>query len=67
MSLIADALKTAQRERQRRESGGRPNISPVLVPLRIQAQPSFSWRRAVTMGVSIIVIIASMVVLFDRM
>ena len=67
MSLIADALKTAQREKQRRESGGRPGISPVLVPLRVQAPPSFSWRSALTVGISGIVIIVSIVIMFERM
>ena len=67
MSLIADALKTAQREKQRRQSGGRASISPVLVPLRVQEQPSFSWRRALMMAVSGIIIIVSVAVMFERM
>jgi Tfp pilus assembly protein PilF len=68
MSLIADALKTAQREKQRRESGGaRSSISPVLVPLRAVAEPGFSWRRALVMGISGMVIVAAIAITLQRM
>jgi Tfp pilus assembly protein PilF len=68
MSLIADALKTAQREKQRRESGGaRSSISPVLVPLRVVAEPGFSWRRALVMGISGMVIVAAVAITLQRM
>ena len=68
MSLIADALKTAQREKQRRESGGaRSSISPVLVPLRDVAEPGFSWRRALVMGISGMVIVAAIAIMLQRM
>jgi len=36
MSLITDAMKAAQRERARRESGAGPQLAPVLVRLRTQ-------------------------------
>lgn len=65
MSLIADALKTAQRQKQLRESG-RPSGSPLLVPMRT-APTAFSWQRAVVMAVSGIVIVASVVVMVQRM
>lgn len=65
MSLIADALKTAQREKQLRDTG-RPSGSPLLVQLR-PSQSGFSWPRALTMGGSVIVIVASLVVLAQRM
>jgi Tfp pilus assembly protein PilF len=67
MSLIADALKTAQREKQRRESGSRSSISPVLVPLRVVAEPSFSWRRALTIGTSIMVTVIALAIMVQRM
>lgn len=67
MSLIADALKTAQREKQRRESGGAPSMSPVLVPIRARAQPSFSWQRVLTIGISVMVTVVAMVVMVQRM
>jgi Tfp pilus assembly protein PilF len=68
MSLIADALKTAQREKQRRESGGaRSSISPVLVPLRVVAEPGFSWPRALVMGISGMVIVAAIAIMVQRM
>jgi Tfp pilus assembly protein PilF len=67
MSLIADALKTAQREKLRRESGGVPSMSPVLVPIRSKAQPIFSWQRALTIGISVVVIVAAIAVMVDRM
>jgi Tfp pilus assembly protein PilF len=66
MSLIADALKTAQREKQRRESGPRRSISPVLVPLRVVAQPGINWRNALTIGISGIVIVASIAIMVQR-
>lgn len=68
MSLIADALKTAQREKQARESGGGPGgISPVLVPLRPQSQSVSSLRQTLTIVISGIVIVASVVVMVQRM
>lgn len=67
MSLIADALKTAQREKQRRESGGAPSMSPVLVPIRARAQPSFSWQRVLTIGISVMVTVVAMVVMVQQM
>lgn len=46
MSLIADALKTAQREKSRRESsGGGPSGAAVLVPLRSEPQGGSSRKR----------------------
>jgi Tfp pilus assembly protein PilF len=64
MSLIADALKRAQREKQRRESGARPAVSPILVPLRTQIAPRFNWIRALVIGVGVfaIVLAAGMIV-----
>jgi Tfp pilus assembly protein PilF len=68
MSLIADALKTAQREKQRRESGGAlGDIPPVLVPLRTKPQPSYNWRTVATMGVSVLVTIGAVVFMVQRM
>lgn len=67
MSLIADALKTAQREKQRRESGGAPSMSPVLVPIRARAHPSSSWGRALTIGISAMVTVVAIAVMVERM
>lgn len=51
MSVIANALKAAQRQKQRAESGGASGV-PVLVPLRGSAgSDAFSWGRAVMLGV----------------
>jgi Flp pilus assembly protein TadD len=43
MSLIADALKTAQREKQQRAAGDRPVSVPLLVPLR--SRPAAAGNR----------------------
>lgn len=67
MSLIADALKTAQREKQLRESGGVPSISPILVPLRPRAQARFSWQRTAVMGLSVFVTAVALGVMVQRM
>lgn len=62
MSLIADALKTAQREKQQRASGDRALSVPVLVPLRPHAEQGFSWRRtAVVAGAGAVVLVAVLV------
>jgi tetratricopeptide (TPR) repeat protein len=49
MSVIGNALKAAQKEKQRKTGGGPP---PVLVPLRSKpaGASSFSWRRALMLG-----------------
>lgn len=51
MSVIGNALKAAQREKQRK-TGGSGGPPPVLVPLRSQAaaDTGFSWRRALVLG-----------------
>jgi len=55
VSLINDALKTAQRAKQARESGMRP--APILVPLKPQTKSSaFSWRRSLTVTGAFVVI-----------
>ena len=48
MSLIADALKTAQREKERRASHEGPSAAAVLIPLR---EPRFRVRPAVLLTV----------------
>lgn len=51
MSLIANALKTAQRERQRHDTGSTRSASPpLLVALKGRAEPRFSWKRALALG-----------------
>ena len=55
MSLINDALKTAQRAKQARDSGMRP--APILVPLKPQAKNSaFSWRRSLAVAGALVVV-----------
>ena len=65
MSLIADALKTAQRQKQMRESS-RPSGSPLIVPLKPQAPSIINRWRHVSIGVSSAVIVVSLVVLVQR-
>lgn len=51
MSVIGNALKAAQREKQKKTGSGGP--PPVLVPLRSKSTESsgFSWQRALVLGV----------------
>jgi Tfp pilus assembly protein PilF len=66
MSLIADALKTAQREKQRHTAGDRALSVPVLVPLRARQAPGFNWRRAVGLGVAGTVMLGASLVALQR-
>ena len=52
MSVIGNALKAAQKEKQRKTGGGGGPPS-VLVPLRTKAtaSSSFNWRRSLMLGV----------------
>jgi len=46
MSLISDSLKTAQREKSRRNSTSAKAVSAsILVPLRNKPRADFNWRR----------------------
>lgn len=45
MSLIMDAQKAAQREKDRRAAGAAAGTVPLLVPLRSKSARQFSWRR----------------------
>lgn len=65
MSLIQDALKASQREKDRRSSGG--SAPPLIVPLRSKPRDEFNWKNAITIGVSLAVIAGSGVVLYYRM
>lgn len=56
MSLIHDALKTAQAEKQRRD-GARHQTAPLIVPLRSGRPAQFSWQRAVGLGGALALII----------
>ena len=47
MSLIMDAQKAAQREKDRRAAGGVVGNVPLLVPLRNKGAPQFNWQRPV--------------------
>lgn len=44
MSLIMDATRAAQREKERREGAGSGRV-PLLVPLRSKGSSGFNWRR----------------------
>jgi tetratricopeptide (TPR) repeat protein len=46
MSLIMDATRAAQREKERRESGANAGKVPLLVPLKSKGRSNFSWQRA---------------------
>ena len=69
MSVIADALKKAQRERMRRTStaGGMSPAGPLVVRLRT-APARFSWTRAIGIGVGAALVVAAvaMIVEFRR-
>jgi Tfp pilus assembly protein PilF len=45
MSLIMDATKAAQREKERRELGASAGNVPLLVPLKGKGRSDFSWQR----------------------
>ena len=47
MSLIMDAQKAAQREKDLRASGGSRASVPLLVPLKSRASTPFNWQRAI--------------------
>lgn len=51
MSLIIDATKAAQREKERRDSGVADRV-PVLVPLRTKARSDFSWMRMAMVAIA---------------
>jgi Tfp pilus assembly protein PilF len=61
MSLIADALKTAQRERERRSAHEGPSAASVLIPLR---EPRFRVRPAAVLtllGVAVAAVAATVI------
>jgi Tfp pilus assembly protein PilF len=64
MSLIMDATKAAQREKERREGGLRDKV-PVLVPLRTKARSEFSWQRMATIAIGGAVIVSAGVIVFQ--
>jgi Tfp pilus assembly protein PilF len=60
MSVISDALKRAQKERQRRESGAQRDESvPLIVPLRSTPVAGRDWRRSMVMAVGLVVIVGA--------
>jgi len=62
MSVIADALKKAQRERMKRSSASATaHATPFVVQLRTVHGPTFSWPRALGMGVGAAFLIALVV------
>ena len=68
MSVIHDALKTAQREKQSREAGIRGGGSPLIVPMRGGKDESeFSWKNTVTIAVASVVIVGASWSLWVRM
>jgi len=66
MSLIADALKTAQRQKQQRESG-RTSGAPLFVDLRAPRPSLINRWRGVSIALSLVVIAASAVVIWQRL
>lgn len=68
MSVIHDALKTAQREKQSREAGVRPGGNPLIMPLRgNQPESEFSWKNTITIAVASVVIVGASWSLWVRM
>jgi tetratricopeptide (TPR) repeat protein len=65
VSVIADALKKAQRERMKRSSAnaGTPMSTPFVVHMRAVRGPTFSWPRAVGFGAGAALLIAFVVFL----
>ena len=63
MSLIMDAQKAAQREKDRRASGVRDNV-PVLVPLRTRARKDFSWVRMASIAIGGGVVVSGAAIVF---
>jgi Tfp pilus assembly protein PilF len=62
MSLIADALKTAQREKELRESkGARLSAAAVLIPLKDPSAPFDAKRALWVVGASVAVVAAVLV------
>ncbi|HET9454879.1 MAG TPA: tetratricopeptide repeat protein [Gemmatimonadaceae bacterium] len=68
MSVIHDALKTAQREKQDRERGMSPAGMPLIAPMRGRsAEKPFDWKNAATIAVASIVIVGATYSLWVRM
>ena len=68
MSVIHDALKTAQREKQDRERGMSPAGMPLIAPMRGKAaEKPFDWKNAATIAVASIVIVGASYTLWYRM
>lgn len=60
MSVIHDALKTAQREKQDRERGMSPAGMPLITPARrASGEPAFNWKNAATIAVASVVIVGA--------
>src|SRR5687767_1573249 len=67
MSLIADALKTAQREKELRESkGARLSAAAVLIPLKDPSAPFDAKRALWVVGASVAVIVAVLIIRESR-
>jgi Tfp pilus assembly protein PilF len=66
MSVIHDALKTAQREKQSRAAS--PTGSPIIMPMGGRGgAPPFDWKNAATIAVASIVIVVAVGSLWFRM
>ncbi len=59
MSLIMDATKAAQREKERRESGAHAGTVPLLVPLRSAKPAEFSWSRMGAVALTSVVVLGA--------
>lgn len=65
MSLILDALKTSQREKERRESGGMPPAR-LVVPLRSRPRRDVTWRHFLGGGVLMLMVVAGVWAAYRR-
>ena len=67
MSVIHDALKTAQREKQARERGIQAGSNPLIAPPRAAKVGAAGARNTLTIVVAIVVIVAASWTLWVRM
>jgi len=66
MSLIMDATRAAQREKERREGGASSGNVPLLVPLQSKGRSNFNWQRALLFVGSGVAVLATVWIVLQR-